>query len=354
MALVNIHQVSPGDRLASDLFTSRNRLLFARGTSISKRELEIMHAFLIDKADIHADDNEKEQRQPVERSSVKASDALLSLYKEYDQLLAILKRTFKAAEAGSELPVLDIRNQIESLLKYIDAYNLLFFKPAEYTTKDYIYHHSVCVGMTAYTLARWQNYTQRDLIPIMLAGLMHNIGNAKIDQQLLNKAGPLTESEFNEVRSHTLYGYEILKKVAAFNEGTKLGALQHHEREDGSGYPIGMTGDKLHPYSKIIAIADIYHAMSMNRQYRNAVSPYLVLEELVQYSFGKLDPAIVRTFVDKVTQFHVGRLVKLSDNRIGEIVFTQREHPTRPWVSVNGTIINLSTQRNIHILDIIQ
>src|SRR5690606_29433337 len=144
------------------------------------------------------------------------------------------------------------------------------------------------------------------------------------------------------------------KKVTGLNEGTKLVALQHHEREDGSGYPMGIIGDKLHPYSKIVAIADIYHAMSTERLYRNAVSPYLVLEELIQYSFGKLDPAIVRNFVDKVTQFHVGRLVKLSDNRIGEIIFSQREHPTRPWINVNGVIINLSTQRNLHIQDVIQ
>ncbi len=355
MALVNISQVRVGDRLSSDLLTERSNILFARGTTISQRELDIMYAFLINKVDIVSQDGEaKQQEVESEINLANVSDSQLSLYKAYDELLVLLKRVFRLAQSGGELPVLDIRNQVELLLRHIDTYNLLFFKPAKYFTRDYIYHHSVLVGMTSYVLAKWQGYQQKDLIPIMLAGVMHDIGNAKLDQQLLSKTGPLTADEFNEVRSHTIYGYEILKKVAAFNEGTKLVALQHHEREDGSGYPIGMSGDKLHPYSKIIAIADIYHAMSMNRVYRDAVSPYLVLEELLQYSFGKLDPVIVRNFVDKVTQFHVGRLVKLSDNRIGEIVFTQREHPTRPWVNVNGTIINLTTQRNLYILDVIE
>jgi HD-GYP domain-containing protein (c-di-GMP phosphodiesterase class II) len=354
MALVNMSQVKHGDRLAQDVLTKRNSLLFTKGTTISQRELEILSAFLIHKVDIEVNSADQTNKQPIESNPVDSNMELLDLYKEYDELFMLIKRVFTLASTGGSLPILDIRNRIEALLAHIDAYNILFFKPPKYVPKDYLFHHSVRVGMTSYTLAKWQGFQQKDLIPIMLAGLMHDIGNAKIDDSLLNKSGPLTAAEFVEVRSHTLYGYELLKKVAGFNEGTKLVSLQHHEREDGSGYPMGITGDKIHPYSKIVAIADIYHAMSASRLYRNAVSPYLVLEELVQYSFGKLDPAIVRNFVDKVTQFHVGRIVKLSDNRIGEIIFSQREQPTRPWVNVNGVIINLTTQRNLHIQDIIE
>ena len=102
-----------------------------------------------------------------------------------------------------------------------------------------------------------------------------------------------------------------------------------------------------------MAIADIYHAMTLNRVYRQAASPYLVLEQITKDAFGKLDPAYVRTFVEKSTQFHQGVLVRLSDNRIGEIVFTDRNDPTRPWVSSGGMIVNLFVERQLHIQEIL-
>lgn len=140
----------------------------------------------------------------------------------------------------------------------------------------------------------------------------------------------------------------------AINEGVKLTAIQHHEREDGSGYPLGIKGDKIHLYSKIVAISDIFHAMTSDRYHKKAASPYLVLDQLFTESFGKLEPALVQTFIQKVTQFHNGVLVKLNDKRIGEIVFSDRANPTRPWVNVNGQIINLTMERSLYIQDVIQ
>jgi len=176
----------------------------------------------------------------------------------------------------------------------------------------------------------------------------------RIDRSILFKPTALTAAEAEEMKTHTVQGYNLLKNVAAINEGVKLTALQHHEKIDGSGYPAGLSGDKIHPYARIVAVSDIFHAMTLQRSYRKAVSPYLVLETLHKESFGKLDPVYVRAFIEKATQFHNGTVVRLSDNRIGEIVFSDRNHPTRPWVSVNGTIINLTTNHRLHIESIIQ
>ena len=191
-------------------------------------------------------------------------------------------------------------------------------------------------------------------MPVALAGLFHDIGNVRIDRSILFKPTALTAAEAEEMKTHTVQGYNLLKNVAAINEGVKLTALQHHEKIDGSGYPAGLSGDKIHPYARIVAVSDIFHAMTLQRSYRKAVSPYLVLETLHKESFGKLDPVYVRAFIEKATQFHNGTVVRLSDNRIGEIVFSDRNHPTRPWVSVNGTIINLTTNHRLHIESIIQ
>jgi len=206
--------------------------------------------------------------------------------------------------------------------------------------------------MSCFMLAKWNGLPRKDWMQAALAGLLHDIGNAKIDKSILNKPTKLAPDEVEEMKRHTVLGYQLLKNVTAINEGVKLAALQHHERIDGSGYPLGLGSDKIHPYAKLVAISDIFNAMTMNRGYRNATSAYVVLEQILQDSFGKLDPAYVQTFIEKVTQFHNGTIVRLSDDRIGAIVFSDRSHPTRPWVSVNGTIINLTTERLLYIEEI--
>ncbi|MNN46406.1 Cyclic di-GMP phosphodiesterase response regulator RpfG [compost metagenome] len=185
------------------------------------------------------------------------------------------------------------------------------------------------------------------------AGLLHDIGNTKIDPQILYTPRPLTESEAEEMRMHTTYGYQQLRKTAAINEGVRLAALQHHEKMDGSGYPFRLTGEKIHIYARIVAVTDIFHAMTLNRRYRKAQSPYLVLEQIKLEAFGKLDPNVVQTFVDKVTQFHNGMKVRLSNDKVGEIVFSDRNHPTRPMVSIQGQIINLMQETQLHIEEVI-
>ncbi|MGW9128849.1 HD-GYP domain-containing protein, partial [Paenibacillus chitinolyticus] len=121
-----------------------------------------------------------------------------------------------------------------------------------------------------------------------------------------------------------------------------------------SGYPLGLPGSKLHLYSKITAVADVYHAMCSDRVHQKALSPYQVVEQLVQDSFGKLDPTIVRTFVEGITQFAVGTVVELSDGTIGKIVFTDRNQPTRPMVETGGRIINLVDTRHLSITRVLE
>lgn len=353
MPNVSVSQVKPGSRLLKDVHTRRNNVLMVKGTVLSLRELDILQAFLIPKVTIEGDtaDGEKADSQAAE--PVVQEQALL-LYQEYEAMIALLKQTFVLARSGGTIPVLDLRKQLDLLLRQINDYDILFFKPVKYKPEDFIYHNSVKSSLTAFILGRWCGYEQKDLIPVSLSGLIHDIGNIKIDDTLLTKKSALTRSEFEEIQRHTTAGYHILKNVTGLNEGIKLTALQHHERVDGSGYPQRLRGEQIHPYSKLIAVVDIYHAMTSERMHKKAMSPYLVLEELSKDSFGKLDPAIVQTFIHKATQYQTGSVVKLSDGRIGEIVFSQREHPTRPWVNISGGIVNLAVERNVYVEEVIR
>jgi HD-GYP domain-containing protein (c-di-GMP phosphodiesterase class II) len=218
----------------------------------------------------------------------------------------------------------------------------------------YPYEHAVAVGLISYMIAKWMKVPQKEWMQIALAGTLLNIGLAKIDRRILSRPGKLSEREFEEMKQHTVYGYQMIKAAHGLNEGVALAALQHHEREDGSGYPMGLTGAKLHLYSKITAVADVFHAMCSDRVYQRAASPYIVVEQLMHDSFGKLDPNVVHTFVNGITQFAVGTLVELSDGKLGKIVFTDSKNPTRPMVETGDQIINLAENRHLSILKVVE
>lgn len=351
MAVIPVSQVKIGDRIGEQVFTKRGNLLFDKGVSVTQRELDILRAFFIPSVVVDGKGETTDMKNEETEASTKP---LPPIAVEYENLLALFRKVMFSLRSGGTLPLLELRTRLEALLQHTDQYAILNFAPRSVNLRDYLLHNSIMVAMTSYQLAKWHGLPSKDWIPAALAGLLHDIGNAKVDENILEKKGSLTHAEQEEMRTHTVHGYQMLKNVPGLNEGVKLTALQHHEREDGSGYPLAVKGDKIHNYAKIVAVADIFHAMTSPRHHRKPASPYLGLEQLQEESFGKLNPTIVQIFIQKVTAFNNGTLVRLSNGQIGAIVFSDRNHPTRPWVNVNGNIVNLTIERSLYIQDVIQ
>lgn len=387
---IPVERLRTGDVLEKDVFTSRNNMLLPAGTRIDTRELEILHAFQIahvfiadrgtekyaaadlDVSEIDrnpwsdraADKEEKlqtdsyPQTTPSTESGVKVLSATANLpfNRQYVEMVALLKRAFQSAARSTPVPIVEIRIRLGDLLEASEKsrYNPMTFSTGSFVVDDYMYHSGVMGAMTAHQLAKWHKLPKSDWFSIALGALFRDIGNVEIDAGLLRKPVKLMDWEREEMKKHTVHGYRLLRQVPDISEEVRLCALQHHERLDGSGYPLGLTGDKIHLYAKVVAIADIFHAMTSKRVYQNKKSPYVALEQLHDDSFGKLDAGLVLTFIRKLTGFHQGTVVRLSDRSIGEIVFTEPSHPTRPWVKVNDHIINLSNNRSIHIEEVLK
>lgn len=369
MALMSIIDLKPGAKLVKDVQTPLGGLLLPKGKVILPRDLDVLRAFLIQTVEIDSNQTrsnnssspqdskkqeiEKRKKEEAPFEQIVRSAEQTSFDEEYDKMIILVKKAFN--EAGTfEIPIFELRTQLEILILHIKKYQVLHFVPSSIKKEDYVFHNGVLTALTSYLLAQWCKLPSKDWVQVALAGLLHNIGNSKIDQALLMSPNILTEVEEEEIRKHTTYGYTILKQVKAINDGVKLTALQHHEKIDGSGYPLKLVGEQIHIYARIVAVADIFHAMTLDKPYKGSQSPYLVLEQILLESFGKLDPKIVQIFIRRSTQFHNGTIVCLSDGRIGEIIFTDRDHPTRPMVSVQGTIVNLVAERQLYIKDLIQ
>ena len=252
------------------------------------------------------------------------------------------------------VPVNELQEQvIPAVQEVVNHPNIFELFEAVKAQGDYAYKHNIGVGVISTLIGKWLELNEEELTALTLAGTLHDIGNLRIPQDLLNKPGKLTEEEFDVVKKHAIYGYEILKKTQGVSYRTALVALQHHEREDGSGYPLGLTSDKIDLFSKIVAVADIFHAMSSKRPYHNALPFYEVVRQMKEGFFGKLDPTIVSVFLDNIITKMVGQKVILTDDRIGEIVFINPHEDEAPLIKVDEEFIDLSCQRSLQIKQII-
>jgi HD-GYP domain-containing protein (c-di-GMP phosphodiesterase class II) len=359
MASVPIMDLKPGVKLVKSVYTPLGSLLFHKEKVILPRDLEILQAFLVENVEVgnvgekitqskdknSSNDPLAQDQPPFNRTSF--------FVEEYDKLFNLIKSAYPSILAVG-IPIYEIRNQLESLIQYIKDYSVISFLPRLLNDHDYMYHNAILCSLSSYKLAEWSGLPKKDWMQVAFAGLFHDIGNIKVDPSILLKPERLTMDEIKEMREHTKMGHQLLKSVAGINEGVRLAALQHHEKVDGTGYPLGIDSNKIHMYSKIVGVVDIFHAMTLNKVYRKGQSPYLVLEQILSESFGKLDPRLVQTFIKKVTEFNNGVMVRLSNDKIGEIVFSNHNEPTRPMVSVANDIVNLGQQRHLYIVEIIK
>ncbi|UJF35755.1 HD-GYP domain-containing protein [Paenibacillus hexagrammi] len=217
---------------------------------------------------------------------------------------------------------------------------------------DYTYHHCVHVGMISYFIAKWLGHSESEALDIGKAGYLHDIGKSKIDTAILNKPSKLTDEEFEEMKRHTVYGYDIIR-TSIHNDDYALTALQHHERLNGHGYPLKKVSQQIHPIAKIVAVADVYSAMITTRVYQKKRDLLVVLKEIHRISFGELDAKIAHTFILHMIPNFIGKKVILNDQRTGSIIMTNPVDYFRPLVQIGEEFIDLSKHTSIEIADIL-
>jgi putative nucleotidyltransferase with HDIG domain len=219
----------------------------------------------------------------------------------------------------------------------------------ERNAEDYTYYHSLNVAMICMMIGKWMRLDQPNIKNLVLSGLLHDIGKAKIPPEILNKPGKLSESEFEEIKRHSQYGYEILSKMKDVYHEVAVAVLTHHEREDGSGYPFGLKGEKLNLYSKIVTLSDIFDAMTANRPYKGKDTPFKVFDLIQNNSFGVLAPTVLKVFLDNVTNYYIGSKVRLNTGETGEVIFMNKMDFSKPVILVNGQYIDTSVSRTIKV-----
>lgn len=220
--------------------------------------------------------------------------------------------------------------------------------------------HSLNAAIIAMNIGGKLGYNKSRVVELGIATLFHDIGLTKL-QDLTSANRKLTKKEFKKIVKHPSYGAKMLKR--SLLPGIYIQAvLQHHEREDGSGYPYGLKGQRIHEYAKIAGLADIVQALSQNRPHRPAVPAYEAVKTAVEDWSDSFEPRIVKALVQALGVYPVGTVVELSSKEVGKVIKTPSDSPLRPIIQVFGKnngedvrpkIIDLSQNTNIQIKKIL-
>ena len=213
---------------------------------------------------------------------------------------------------------------------------------------DSTYTHSLNVALICNILAGWLKLPKEDVELATACGLFHDIGKMLIPYSIIAKPGRLSEEEFATVKKHPALGYELLQSQDV-DVHVKNAALMHHERSDGSGYPAKLKGNQIDPYARMVAIADVYDAMTAARCYRGPLCPFCVIEMFETEGFQKYDVSILLPFLENVVNSCLQNRCLLNDGRKVTIIYINKEKLSRPVVQYGEEYINLADQPDLKI-----
>lgn len=252
--------------------------------------------------------------------------------------------------ADADLTSNELLNQTKEIIVMsknpLHTFHMLH-KIREYDDTTFV--HCLNVAILCNLFGQWTDMPQEEQDILTLAGLLHDVGKMNIPEEIIKKPGSLTEEEFSVVKNHPSRGYAILEPLT-LDERIKNVALMHHERCDGSGYPEGLTGDKIEDFAKIVAIADVYDALTSARVYRGPLCPFEVIYMIEEKDEAvKYDPRFLYPFLEGIVKSFVGFKVVLSDGREGKIIESHRSGFAHPIIQVGEEQIDLRENPNLTI-----
>ncbi|NLM51228.1 MAG: HD-GYP domain-containing protein [Firmicutes bacterium] len=283
------------------------------------------------------------------------------------QTIKVMKKTFGCLKAnGLEYGQLMNRRFLNTVEKLIDE--VLANKDIVYNldniryTDDYTFTHSVNVCILSLLVASGLQLSRNNLKEMAVGALLHDVGKLWVDENILKKEGSLTPAEFEQIKRHPLFGYDILSEQANIAPTSIKIALQHHERCDGSGYPYQLVKKEIHQYSRLVMIVDVFDALTADRPYRKALPPHKAVEIILSFK-GAYDTEMIRLFLDHIAVYPLGTALRLNNGDLGLVVKNKKGRPFQPVVRIcknkNGRFyaspfdIDLAETKNLFITEIL-
>lgn len=213
---------------------------------------------------------------------------------------------------------------------------------------DSTYTHCINVALLCNVFAGWLHFDQAQIELATTCGLLHDLGKLLVPYDILTKPTSLTENEYEKIQQHPIDGYQLLKEQGV-NIHIQNAALMHHERIDGSGYPLHYRGSQIDKYARIVAIADVYDAMTATRVYRGPMCPFRVIEIFESEGFQKYDVEFLLVILENIVNSYIQNRCRLSDGREGDIIYINKDKLSRPVVQCGTQYVNLAEHPDLTV-----
>lgn len=340
MRLINIDSLQEGMQIGQDLYDEYNRLLLGRGAIIKgnyvlrlkKMGLPALYIQDADTSDISV----PEMIPPAARA--KAIQNLTNTFQAVSQSLEGMRQlsieeaqqhvhskrfidTFKSITSNQGID--QITGDVDTLVNQIMNKEAILGLNSLKIHDNYTFQHSIDVTLMGLLLARKIGWEKERLTAFGIGCLLHDVGKIFVQTEILNKPNRLTDQEFEVMKSHPALGYDLIRTIAPHLSNLVAHvAYQHHERQDGSGYPRGIKGNKaldrnepntIHDFGAVAAVADIYDAMASDRPYRQGWPADRVYNLIKELSGSHLNPRVVEIFSRTVTPFPIGTSIRILD-----------------------------------------
>lgn len=345
----HVEDCVPGLIVAEDIYKS-STLIMPKNSQIGNETLAKLKAFGVDQIAVYVPTDRQEQvaEQPP------VPDPRREFKQQYRENVGRIKTVLHDLAAGRELEWEQMEGVFDSAYtQVVENYSLIESINEMRKADAYLYTHGLNVSLYGGLIARWMRLPEEEVRIVIQAGVLHDIGKAKIPPEILNKKGPLSPEEMEQIKKHTALGYSLVKTYQDLSEEVKEAILMHHERVNGTGYPLGITGEYLSIYTKIIMVADVYDALTSERVYKKRTTPFDTFLELEKMGYEHFDPQVMMVFLNNIASYYTGAKVRLNTGEIGEIACILPQNISKPLVIVNGKCIDLSREPHYRVVEML-
>lgn len=360
--------LSAGMVTAEPVYSKTGQLLFPANTILTSQQITYLEYYGVESISVipekDINDASLDSASPVSEATqetyaqkVKKSRKFHEFKVDFNKKTNMLKDYYKKLIDKKEPLEPDaLLDQVSSLysnhLTSLSVFDMLHnMRQIDDTT----YAHSINVAIISRMMGEWLDISGEDLEALTLAGLLHDLGKCLVDPKILTKPGPLTDEELRQIQEHPNLGLKVLRENQSdIDERVCSAVLMHHERCDGSGYPSGLKGNEISDFAKIVAIADVYDAMTSNRCYRKGICPFEVISTFERKGFERYETKYLLPFLHHIIDTYIGNSVLLNDGSSGKIIMINRQFLARPIVSTAAvTYLDLSKHPELYIQAII-